>query len=377
MEKEQKTSVHSLDGAENHPLETSNGGPTATPPPFQLKAQGEASSSAPIQRQVKIGAEETYSSENITDFFMKYGMDHAAALGVTEHSVKIMEMINTGDHAFESIEAFLESLGWKMKTEPSSAEEEENLLAKLDALEVGTSELGASKGPPTLKVTAIHGVLGDWPGLAEGTPLTLTISKKKSSRDLFETSVGGQACMLKSEVAGKSEFDGLRIQAEHGVRIPKAASVTLEDGSLYLLMGFEKYLSEGLGSANVMSPDEMQVAAEGMGRMHIADIKMCNVDRLPWRGNGYTGHWFNVFFDAISREAIGLDSEAHLEITETMRKDVEAELEEIRANPQAYAEKIYKILSTKADKDKLLADEKKGPAFIKGFATGLMAGLKV
>lgn len=359
MEKENKSSFSEREGHVTHPLETTQGGLTASPPPMQLlsSASDTQLGAAPIQRKVTIGESETYDMENMMEFVSKYGMGTGeVAQALVAHQQDLMELLGAGDHKFATVEAMFESFGYVF----GGGKEEEK-------------EVEEDKGPKSvsMRVMTISGLIGEWEALKPGITLNLTPSKERSSKVLFETKVGSQDCMLKGETEGKSEFGGLQVQAAHGVAVPNAASVVMEDGKSYLLMGFVKYLAEGLASANTYSPDEMRVAAEGLARVHLADIQMLNVDRFPWRGNKNTGHLFNVFFNGITRTPIGLDSEMVKEPTAEMLEDQRLEMEEIKADPNAYAAKMFNSLSKKVDRNKLNLNEEQGKAFTEGFAKGL------
>lgn len=300
--------------------------------------------SAPVQRKIKF----TKTNEEYTDsmaFLMKYGMG-AHSKGIMMLQKEIGELIEKGEHEYDDITDMLTKLGYQ----PEQKEDK-----------------GITK-----KVVKVNGVLGSAPKIAEETVLALTKSKKQSSHALYELTYDSAPYMLKEEPAGKSEFQGLEIQDKHGVAVPPALSLTMDDGKTYLLMGFVKHLGEGLASLNQRDAETMLSMATELGRMHVADVRMGNVDRLPWRGNGHKGHLFNVFVDMLAGKIIGLDSESKLVKDETMQKDIKEELAEIKGDPGKYAEAMFDRLTKVVDKDKLNLSEKEvQEAFKKGFATGL------
>lgn len=230
---------------------------------------------------------------------------------------------------------------------------------------------------PTLTVQDTLKYLDSPPEIEVGTKLSLEKQLKGGTHPVYVVQIRERAFVLKKEPAGKSEFEGMKAMQQAGVQVPAAAQLQTDKGT-YVLMEFIENLFNGMQwlDDNKLAPKQIEDAAVDLGRMHVIDVRVCNVDRLPWRGNKYTGHLFNVFYAAAVGKVIGIDTEKQNEITEKMKEDIDAEIAEIRKNPKDYAAEMFNKLSKSRAKEKptLVAEENK-TAFKNGFAQGLEKAL--
>jgi len=323
----------------------SNETPSGTPARF-------GSRNGVVQRVLEFTkANEVY--DDPIKFVMKYGM------GPYQNGVMaLQDTINTEisdtkpeTYKYEDIEDFFSKKGYAV--EEAVAEEEDPSV------------------PFTVQLIA--GAIGDLGvGVKENDVLKGIPSSSKSSYPLYEVMLEGKKFMLKKEPGDKSEFMGMEEMAKQGIKVPNALWLMIEGKGGWVLMDFIQHLGPGMASMNRLNKVTMAKSAYGLGKMHIADIQMVNVDRLPWRGNRYSGHLNNVFTSMLTGEVIGIDSEHVIDMTEEMKLDVQAEMKEIESDPLTYAAKIYEIISTKKDANKLnLDDEEVVTAFVTNFARGL------
>jgi hypothetical protein len=303
---------------------------------------------SPVQRTLKFTeGTESYSSNTIMAFFMKHGITLPGELGP-----KVMELIGEGEeHEFTNLADLVEKLGGTQKKDEVEEKDVQKKIKKIN---------GSVGGKP--------------PELEADQTLVLKASDKRASQPLFDVEVNGKAYLLKQERAGKSEFLGMTEMDKAKVDVPSTVSVTLDDGNEYMLMEVVPHLRTGLGTFGALEPEALEKAAYQLARVHVTDVRILNVDRLPWRGNGNKGHLFNVFTQGLSGAVMGLDSEHDLNVTEEKQKDQQAELVEIAEDPEAYATRMLKSVSA-ANKDKLDLDEKQAVIFVKAFAAGLKSML--
>lgn len=320
--------------------------------PVQLKFQAGV-----VQRVLEFTkTSEVYSEE--MPFFMKYGMGPYEK-GVMELVKTISAEITdkkTETYQYEDIEDFFKKKGYEQKE--ALVEEDPSLPFTVQMIAGTIGDLGVSvKENDVLK----------------GIP-----SSAKSSYPLYEVMLEGKKFMLKKEPIDKSEFMGMEEMAKQGIKVPNALWLMIEGKGGWVLMDFILHLGPGMASMNRLDKDTMAKSAFGLGKMHIADIQMANVDRLPWRGNRYSGHLNNVFTSLLTGEIIGIDSEHMIDMTTEMELDIHAEMKEIESDAFAYAEKIYGIISTKMDANKLnLGNIEVKTAFVENFAIGLSDGSKL
>lgn len=301
--------------------------------------------SAPLQRKVTF----TETDESYTDmiaFVTKYGTGDIGK-GVTAKLVEIQELVTSGDHSWANVGAMLDHLGY---------------VPEVEALE--------------FKVSMVVSKLGDL-GVAveEDTVFSGTKSSKQSSHPLFEVTIDGKKFMLKKEPEGKSEFMGMEEMSNQGIKVPAAMLLFIENHGEFLLMEYITSLGPGLGTMNAIPELKLGKAASDLGKMHATDIRIGNVDRLPWRGNGGTGHLNNVFTDVLSREIVGLDSELNVDIKDDLLAAIKQELHDIEADAATYAANMYAFLIKDGNKDKLVMSDGKRDIFIEHFAAGLTAAL--
>lgn len=303
--------------------------------------------SAPVlQRKLTFtGSNETFT--DIRQFLMVYGVGKYAS-GVNQCSEQIKKLIEKGEHTKDNIEVFLSELGYV------EVENNEKVKFLVNLVIDSIGDLGVT----VKKNITISGIK----------------SKQQSSHPLYEVEIEGKQFMLKKERNDKSEFMGMQEMEKQGIKVPAAMSLITDQGE-YILMKYIKELSVGLGTMNKFDKDSMKGPAKSLGKMHTTDIMIGNVDRLPWCGNNYTGHWNNVFTDLLTKEIIGIDSEKTINFQSGLLEDIRKELKEIKDDPQTYANKIYKLLSTSGNKDKLDLGQEEAQVFITYFASGLKSAL--
>ncbi|WP_039912458.1 protein kinase family protein [Cellvibrio mixtus] len=279
-------------------------------------------------------------------FLNVYGVGKASK-GVVAKFNEIKFLIENGEHTHSNIDTLLSSLGY---------EEESDEI--------------------TFQVSMTIETLGD-PGieLKDGSVFKGVKSSQQSSHPLYEVTVDNKKMMLKKEPDGKSEFNGMKEMASQGITTPGAIWLMVEGLGECLLMQYIETLGAGLGTMNRNEKNTMAGPAKSLGIMHVTDIKIGNSDRLPWRGNGYSGHLNNVFTDLITGAIIGLDSEQNMSIGGELLQAIKEELHEIKSDANAYAEKIYALLKKDGNKDKLMLEEDVAQVFIENFAAGLSSAL--
>ncbi len=303
------------------------------------------SANTPVQRKLVLSDK----GEEFTDvmtFLNVYGVGKASK-GVTAKFNEIRLLIESGEHTHSNIEALLSSLGY---------EEESDEV--------------------TFKVSMVIETLGN-PGieLDTGSVFKGVKSSKQSSHPLYEVIIDNKKMMLKKEPDGKSEFGGMKEMASQGITTPAAVWLMVEGLGECLLMQYIETLGPGLGTMNKNDKNTMAGPARSLGIMHVTDIKIGNADRLPWRGNGYSGHLNNVFTDLLSGAIIGLDSEQNMDIGGELLQAIKDELHEIESDANAYAEKIYALLKKDGNKDKLILEDEVAQVFLENFAVGLSSAL--
>ena len=143
-------------------------------------------------------------------------------------------------------------------------------------------------------------------------------------------------------------------------------------------MEFVQHLGSGLAWVNKFKGNQLAAAGFSLGKMHVMDIKIANVDRLPWRGNNYTGHPHNVFTDLITGKAIGIDTEKKENLSPEMKEAVQDELYDIKFTSgfYKYASTTVDRLTQKRDKNKLTLEGVRKEVFKREFAEGLKEALK-
>ena len=307
-----------------------------------------------VQRTLKLTAtNEEYTPGKIMDFIMKHGMGIPGELaGPVQKLIDDPENV----HEFDDLAALVKQLGGGKKEEEVVEEKPSwTVFAVLDRLGMGV------------------------PDLDEGDAIIAEKSGEQSSHPLFNVELSGKRYVLKGEPSNKSEFAGMQAMAEQGLRVPSTLSLMLSDGKDYILMEYVPYLATGLRSFTGHAEETLEEAGlrlermgSQLGRVHVTDVRILNVDRLPWRANGYTGHLNNVF--VTQDQVLGMDSEKDMDETEEKNKDRQAELEEMAKDPAAYATRMAELLS-RPNKDKLMLEEEHLPFFIKGFAAGIAAAL--
>ncbi|WP_392533987.1 DUF4157 domain-containing protein [Nostoc sp. C117] len=303
--------------------------------------------SAPVlQRKLMFtGSNETFT--DIQQFLMAYGVGKYAP-GVKQCLEQINKLIEEGEHTKDNIDVLLSELGYV------EVENNEKVKFLVNAVIDSIGDLGVT--------------------VKENITISGIKSKKESSHPLYEVKIEGKQFMLKKEQNDKSEFMGMQEMKKQGIKVPAAMSLITDQGE-YILMEYIKELGVGLGTMNKFDKDIMKGSAESLGKMHTTDIMIGNVDRLPWCGNNYTGHWNNVFTDLLTKRVIGIDSEKTMNFQSGLLKDIRKELNEIKDNPEIYANKIYELLSTSSNKDKLDLGEEEAQVFITYFASGLKSAL--
>jgi hypothetical protein len=241
---------------------------------------------------------------------------------------------------------------------------------------------GGDKAPSSDKtVLSIRGSLG---GFKVGDELDPKKANTQGTHPIFKIKHNGKTYYLKGVGRTKDEEVGLSAQEEHGIAVPEHAEVKLSDNKKYQITRDVPGLKEGLFNINWYTGDDKEKLKPqqkkflvDLGKQHIADIRVCNVDRLPWEGNSYRVNLKNIFSSMFTGELLGLDTEADMNITEEKQRDIENELSLMLSSPKESAAKIYDIISKGGKRGRLDAEELKKEDFVDAFSEGLLAGLKV
>ncbi|BDS13147.1 hypothetical protein [Aureispira anguillae] len=258
-------------------------------------------------------------------------------------------------------------------------EDELDLMRRLEQLKL--PDVPVDKKDARKEVAKIKGKLD---GIEVGTKLTPEKVDTQGTHPIYKIKHNHQNYYLKKVGGAKDEETGLNAQAAHGVSVPEHAEIVLDDGYTYQVTGEIKYLQEGFfgigwyaDEGQTKLVDKQAQLLFDLGKQHIADIRVCNVDRLPWEGNSYRANLKNVFIDLLTGKLLGLDTEADMNITEEKEKDIKAELLKIEKSPEGCADMIYDIISKGGKTGKLDATALKKKDFVDVFAKGLSAGLKI
>ncbi len=303
----------------------------------------------PIQRQIEFtDTAEKFGKDDGMKFVLAYGMSEKK-----EAIDKMIPWLTDGEpHIYKNIKEAISSLGIKEEIEKP----------KDDSI--------------SMVVKSVNGKIGSPPKVEAESILKLKKSKQQGSHPLYDVTNLSGKYKLKGEPSDKSGFQGMKAMENQEVEVPSVISLTLDDGKDYLLMDHIPHLQEGLSFVNYSrSNEEVIKAGYQLGVVHVTDISVANVDRLPWRGNKYTGHLFNVFQNQITGNVVGLDTEKPKVMTEDMEKDIALELNEIRKKTHDYAYGMGEILATAKDRNKITLKPEQLRFFADGFEAGLKKGL--
>lgn len=237
---------------------------------------------------------------------------------------------------------------------------------------------------PVQQDNVITEVTGQLAGFEVDTALDLTQEETQGTHPIYTVELNSKKYYLKEVSATKDEEEGLNAQAVHGITVPGHVKIEMSDGKTYQVTEGIKFLREGLSNITwytddektTLDPSKKQLLVD-LGIQHIADIRVCNVDRLPWEGNNYKANMKNVFMDMWTGKLLGLDTEADTQITREKEEDIEKELLAIGENPETCAATIFDVISKKGKTGIVDAEELKKEDFVEVFASGLKKGLKV